>query len=100
MLKRYTKNALFISCYCNEQIKRITIIYKFRRVYSLLIVLIVSLCGFLIGCGLDKPQIEAENNWTSLFDKDLSKWNIFVGVPHASVDLPGYPKDGTPIGLN
>ena len=74
--------------------------YTFRWVYSMLIVFIVSICGTLVGCGLEKPQIGAENKWVTLLDKDLSKWNIFVGVPHASVNLTGYPKDETPIGLN
>ncbi len=73
--------------------------------YNYSILYIVSVCGFLVGCGLDKPQTEAGINWITLLDKDLSKWNIFLGVPHTSVDLPGYPKggdgiNGTPIGLN
>ncbi len=78
--------------------------YKIRWVYPLLIVFIASLCGTLVGCGSDKSHIEARNNWITLLDKDLSKWNIFMGFPHTSVDLTGYPKGdgmhGTPIGLN
>ncbi|MBW3127745.1 ThuA domain-containing protein [Hymenobacter profundi] len=42
--------------------------------------------------------------WTNLLDQHLTHWNKFIGVPHYSVNLPGYPKGdgvtGTPIGLN
>ena len=45
--------------------------------------------------------------WTQLLDKDLSKWEIFVGVPHKTVVIPGGPEStspngtkGTPLGLN
>jgi hypothetical protein len=38
-----------------------------------------------------------------MLDANLSMWEKFIGVPHYSVDLPGYPKgdgmEGTPIGL-
>jgi len=44
------------------------------------------------------------NDWEALLDENLSKWDIFMGVPHTSVDLDGYPKgdgmNGIPIGLN
>lgn len=44
-----------------------------------------------------------ETQWEMLLDKDLSKWDIFMGVPHYSVPLEGYEKGngmkGTPIGL-
>ncbi|MEO9513491.1 MAG: DUF1080 domain-containing protein [Flavobacteriaceae bacterium] len=60
---------------------------------------------FLACTSLKKaPTNSSENtNWESLLDKDLSKWDIFMGVPHYSVDLEGYEKGngmkGTPIGL-
>ncbi|MCM8538296.1 MAG: DUF1080 domain-containing protein [Lentisphaeraceae bacterium] len=45
--------------------------------------------------------------WQNLLDKDLSQWEIFVGVPHESVLIPGMPPStskngtkGTPLGLN
>ena len=44
----------------------------------MLIVFIVSICGFLAGCGWDKPQIEAGKNWMALLDKDLSTWDVWT----------------------
>lgn len=45
------------------------------------------------------------NQWKSLLDKDLSQWEVFMGVPHTSVDLTGVVKsddvrEGVPMGLN
>jgi len=44
--------------------------------------------------------------WQNLLDKDLSKWEVFIGVPHQSVKIPGRlapsSKDGRtgePLGL-
>lgn len=41
---------------------------------------------------------------TALLTADLKYWDTFLGVPHTSVALDGYPKgdgmNGTPIGLN
>ncbi|NBC83948.1 MAG: DUF1080 domain-containing protein [Bacteroidetes bacterium] len=48
-------------------------------------------------------QVE-KKEWNHLLDKELSQWDIFMGVPHYSVELEGYEKgdgmNGTPIGLN
>jgi hypothetical protein len=48
----------------------------------------------------------AEEEWKSLLDDSLSQWDIFVGVPHKTVEIPGGPKStsedgttGTPLGL-
>ncbi|WP_298506996.1 DUF1080 domain-containing protein [uncultured Maribacter sp.] len=45
-----------------------------------------------------------KKGWEDLLDKDLSKWDIFIGVPHTTVNLEGYEKGdgkhGTPVGLN
>lgn len=48
----------------------------------------------------------ADEEWKPLLDESLSQWEIFMGVPHESVDVPGFPKSsskdsrsGTPIGL-
>lgn len=75
-----------------------------RCVYPVLIGLVLSFGGSLAACALEEPHAEADEQWIALLDKDLSQWNIFMGVPHTSVDLPGYPKgdgkQGTPIGLN
>ena len=43
--------------------------------------------------------------WNSLLDKNLTQWDVFMGVPHKSVALKGYKKSkdvtqGVPIGLN
>lgn len=39
-----------------------------------------------------------------MLDQNLTQWDKFLGVPHYSVNLPGYPKgdgmNGTPIGLH
>lgn len=51
-----------------------------------------------------KTNDEAKSKWEPLLDKDLSKWEAFIGVPHYSLDLDGYEKGdsmhGTPLGLN
>ncbi len=58
----------------------------------------------LAGCDSQQPEVLPDNGWEALLDRDLSKWDKFIGVPHSSVYLPGYPKgdgiSGTPIGLN
>ncbi len=50
------------------------------------------------------PVLAAE--WTSLLDQNLSRWEIYGGVPHPSVEIAGHPKansekdgDGVPLGL-
>ncbi|WP_282080422.1 ThuA domain-containing protein [Aquimarina algiphila] len=51
-------------------------------------------------------DIQISNTWNNLLDKDLTKWNSFIGVPHTSVTLPfEFPKKddvkkGKPLGLN
>ncbi|GAA4318628.1 DUF1080 domain-containing protein [Mucilaginibacter gynuensis] len=44
------------------------------------------------------------NKWTPLLTADLKYWDKFIGVPHTSLALEGYPKgdgmNGTPLGLN
>lgn len=47
----------------------------------------------------------AAGDWTSLLDAKLSQFDKFIGVPHASIKLPGYthaddPKKSPPLGLN
>ena len=45
-----------------------------------------------------------DSNWEYLLDKDLSQWDVYIGVPHYTVDIEGYEKgdgmNGTPLGLN
>ena len=43
--------------------------------------------------------------WTKLIDAELSQWEVFIGVPHTSVDVKWRSKSdsgikGTPMGLN
>jgi len=42
--------------------------------------------------------------WNNLLDQNLTQWDKFIGVPHYSVNIPGYPTgdgmNGTPVGLN
>ena len=50
-------------------------------------------------------DVPLSNTWESLLDKDLTKWDIFIGSPHKSVDIDGYQKSddgksGKPIGMN
>ena len=69
---------------------------------------IQSFIIFLLAISLQltaQNKLELTKKWTPLFDKNLSHWENFVGVPHTSVVLEGYPKSdnvtkGTPMGLN
>jgi len=69
--------------------------------FALIIITLLTTSLFLNSCaskkGLDKE-------WEVLLDKDLSKWDKFIGVPHYTLCLEGYEKGngikGTPIGLN
>lgn len=55
-----------------------------KRCFFLLSFVLLSIFGFA-----------QESDWEPLLDKDLSKWDVFVGVPHHSVK--GLP-EGTPTG--
>lgn len=68
-----------------------------------LLLLVLSICFF--SCkSLKTSEKENPQSWEFLLDKSLSKWDVFMGVPHYSVELEGYEKGdgmkGTPIGLN
>jgi hypothetical protein len=46
-----------------------------------------------------------QSEWTSLLDKDLSKWETYLSYSHTSLNITGPPKDSTgaiikPVGLN
>jgi hypothetical protein len=48
----------------------------------------------------------AAEDWSDLLDERLSRWEVFTGVPHPSVVIPGHPApnseqpgDGKPFGL-
>ena len=55
-------------------------------------------------CRKEKPSVYPVSEWTNLLDTNLSQWEKFIGVPHYSVNVDGYPKgdgmNGTPLGLN
>lgn len=81
-----------------------------KKIYLLqFIILLIGSLG-LLNCKnsapepAPKPDPKPDITWTNLLDKDLSNWDKFIGVPHFTVDLPGYDKGdgikGTPVGLN
>ena len=42
---------------------------------------------FLVSC-------DSDSKWESLFNgKDFSGWEVYIGVPHSSVDVPGMERD-------
>lgn len=52
-------------------------------------------------------HISYAQEWQSLLDPGLSKWELYMGVPHKSVKIPGAPAStskngitGAPLGLN
>lgn len=71
--------------------------------------LIVFASLFVFSCKENKPSsadklIVVDQEWVQLLDKDLSKWEPFLGVPHKSSGIPGYEdvEDvhvGKPLGL-
>ncbi|HLG40564.1 MAG TPA: DUF1080 domain-containing protein [Chitinophagaceae bacterium] len=52
----------------------------------------------------DPGQINMKNSWQSLLDKELSNWDVFIGIPEPGVDVPGYSEENRqkklPLGLN
>ncbi len=70
--------------------------------------LLATLAGSTLAAQpVSSPQADrAADGWVDLFDPQLSRWELWMGVPHASVrDLPpGTPtstdgRTGTPLGL-
>lgn len=74
---------------------------KQKKTSVLLLLSTAIICMVLTNCGSLKVENE---NWEKLLDENLSKWDVFIGVPHYSVDLEGVEKGdgmkGTPLGLN
>jgi hypothetical protein len=79
-----------------------------RRAYQILVTAVIAMT-VLSSCKHDAPipttpSIHKAPAWKKMLDKDMTMWEKWIGVPHYSVDLPGYPKgdgmNGTPIGLN
>lgn len=60
----------------------------------------------LISAALVTSVLSEETEWRPLLDPELSQWEVFIGVPHKSVKIPGEPSSeskngttGTPLGL-
>lgn len=74
---------------------------QMKRTQNLLILLV----AFSVQLSAQK-NLGLTKKWTPLFDKTMSQWEKYIGVPHTSVVLDGYPKSdnvtkgGTPLGLN
>ena len=55
---------------------------------------------------LEQPKIEDSLEvWEQLLDKDLSKWQPYLGVPHKDSNVPGYEdiedlREGKPLGFS
>lgn len=52
-----------------------------------------------------QSDFSINNKWQNLLDKELSNWELYVGVPHTTVELEGHPKSeditkGVALGLN
>ncbi len=47
-------------------------------------------------------RVTSSSHWTNLLDNDLSDWEIFMGVPHASVEFDDdfSVEEGKPLGVN
>jgi len=68
---------------------------SYTKAFSLFSVII-----FLVACS--QPTLEGQ--WENLLDDNLSKWEVFLGVPHKSSGIPGYEavedvRGGKPLGL-
>lgn len=52
-----------------------------------------------------KTDVGMNAGWENLLDKNLTKWDKFIGVPHKSVNIEGVEKSddgktGVPLGMN
>lgn len=51
-----------------------------------------------------QPIYPASSKWEYLLDKDLSKWYVYLGVPHETTQVPGYADSdraaNIPLGKN
>lgn len=72
--------------------------------YRILGLLLFSMAYWCQSCDKNETKNQEPSGWISLLDTNLSQWEKFIGVPHYTVELEGYPKgdgmNGTPIGLN
>ena len=49
----------------------------------------------IISLSINSPLQDEQSEWTSLLDKDLSKWETYLSYSHASLNITGHPKDST-----
>ncbi|WP_258848499.1 ThuA domain-containing protein [Polaribacter sp. WD7] len=52
-----------------------------------------------------KIDVPLKKGWQNLLDKDLSKWDVFIGSPHKSIAIEGVEKSddgksGKPLGIH
>lgn len=52
--------------------------------------LLIPALSLLVACASDADRKE---NWTQLLDKDLSKWNTYLGTPRPETPVSDLPKD-------
>jgi hypothetical protein len=73
----------------------------FTKVHILTMCMVIA--SFLFAL-LSFSYKEQDGDWEYLLDGQLSEWDVYMGVPHYTVDLKGHEKGdgkkGTPIGLN
>ncbi len=69
----------------------------------LLIKRLVLFCSLLAISPCQKTETQ-DSQWENLLDEKLSKWEVFLGIPHKSSGIPGYEnvedvRKGKPLGL-
>lgn len=73
------------------------------QLHAYLLGILIPLFSFNSIHSLNLGTSDDGGQWEYLLDENLTKWDIFMGVPHHSVALEGFEKGdgmkGTPIGL-
>ena len=74
------------------------------RSYLLKSGILLGLLGCAVASGQTSKPGANNDEWRSLLDQDLSKWEVFTGVPHTTVDIDWDGKSddgitGKPLGL-
>ena len=74
------------------------------RSYLLKSGILLGLLGCAVATGQTSKAGVNNDEWRSLLDQDLSKWEVFTGVPHTTVDIDWDGKSddgitGKPLGL-
>lgn len=61
-----------------------------------LFVLSLILLSLTFSCNTkNQKSAKPDSEWTNLLDKDLSQWDIYLGVAHKSSGIPGYENSET-----